>query len=124
MPNVSLDAAFVRTAVCPPGKTKIDYYDTSVTGFIVEIRPTGGKTYHLRYRDRHGKLRQHKIGDAKSLTFDKARQAAQKLRARVVLGEDPRRGTERTAIGAHPGTVQPRALHALRQRLQEELGVR
>lgn len=30
-----------------------------------------------------------KIGDAKSITFDKARQVAQKLRARTVLGENP-----------------------------------
>jgi integrase len=104
MPNVSLDAAFVRNADCPPGKSKIDYYDTAVTGFIVEIRSSGGKTYHLRYRDRHGKLRQHKIGDAKSLTFDKARQAAQKLRARVVLGEDP--AEERQILRAVPTLEQ------------------
>jgi len=34
--------------------------------------------------------RQHKIGDAKSITFDKARSTAEKLRSRVVLGESPR----------------------------------
>lgn len=100
MPNISLDAAFVRNAACPPGKSKIDYYDTAITGFIVEVRASGGKTYHLRYRDRHGKLRQHKIGDAKSLTFDKARQAAQKLRARVVLGENP--AEERNVLRSVP----------------------
>ena len=89
MPNVNLDAAFVRNAVCPEGKGKIDYYDNAVTGFILECRSSGGKTYYLRYRDSHGKLRQHKIGDAKSITFDKAKAAAQKVRARVVLGENP-----------------------------------
>ncbi len=89
MPNVNLDALFVRTAVCPPGKGKIDYYDNSITGFILEARGSGGMTYHLRYRDAHGKQRQHKIGDAKSISFDKARTAAEKLRSRVVLGEDP-----------------------------------
>lgn len=89
MPKVSLDAIFVRNATCPDGKSKIDYYDTNITGFIVEVRASGGKTYHLRYRDAHGKLRQHKIGDCKSLTFEKAKNAAQKLRARVVLGDNP-----------------------------------
>lgn len=89
MPNVSLDAIFVRNAVCPDGKGKIDYYDKSITGFIVEVRSSGGKTFHLRYRDTHGKLRQHKIGDAKSISCEKARQAAQKLRSIVVLGGDP-----------------------------------
>jgi len=89
MPNVNLDAVFVRNAVCPEGKGKIDYYDNSITGFILEVRSSGGATYHLRYRDSHGKQRQHKIGDTKSISFDKARTAAEKLRSRVVLGESP-----------------------------------
>lgn len=89
MPHATLDAQFVRTAVCPEGKSKVDYYDTAITGFILEVRSSGGKTFHLRYRDAHGKQRQHKIGDSKSLTFDKARQAAVQLRSQVVLGGNP-----------------------------------
>ncbi|WP_422846966.1 tyrosine-type recombinase/integrase [Acidovorax sp. M14] len=89
MPNVNLDAQFVRDAVCQEGRGKTDYYDNAITGFILEVRATGGKTYSLRYRDPHGKQRQRKIGDAKSITFEKARQAAEKLRAKVVLGESP-----------------------------------
>ncbi|MQU58542.1 tyrosine-type recombinase/integrase [Pseudomonas helleri] len=89
MPHAVLDAAFIRTASCPAGKKKVDYYDTTITGFILEVRESGGKTYHLRYRDAHGKQRQHKIGDSRSVTFDKAKQAAQVLRSRVVLGESP-----------------------------------
>ena len=89
MPNVNLDAAFVRSAICPEGKGKVDYYDNSITGFVLEARSTGGMTYYLRYRDPHGRQRQQKIGDAKSISFDKARSAAEKLRSRVVLGESP-----------------------------------
>jgi len=50
---------------------------------------SGGKTYALRYKDDHGRQIQHKIGDAKSISFDKAKNAAQVIRSRVVLGEDP-----------------------------------
>ena len=89
MPNVNLDAQFVRDADCQEGRGKTDYYDNAITGFILEVRATGGKTYSLRYRDPYGKQRQHKIGDAKAITFDKARQAAEKLRSKVVLGENP-----------------------------------
>jgi len=89
MANIALSAEFVRNAQCPEGKKKINYYDTVITGFILEVRETGGKTYALRYRDSHKKQCQHKIGDAKSVSFDKARKAAQMLRSRVVLGEDP-----------------------------------
>ena len=89
MPVVTLSAEFVRNAVCPEGKSKVDYYDTAITGLILEVRSTGGKTFSLRYRDPHGKQCQHKIGDAASISFDKARQAATVLRSRVVLGESP-----------------------------------
>ena len=88
MPIVSLSADFVRTVGCPD-KGKIDYYDNAITGFVLESRSSGGKTYALRYRDPHGQQRQHKIGDAASISFDKARQAATVLRSRVVLGESP-----------------------------------
>lgn len=84
MPKVNIDAQFVRDAVCLKGR-KTDYYDNAITGFILEVRATGGKTYSLRYKDDHGDLRQHKIGDAKSISFDKARVAAEKLRSEVVL---------------------------------------
>ncbi|MGV0986811.1 MAG: tyrosine-type recombinase/integrase [Limnohabitans sp.] len=89
MPMVQLSAHFVSTATAKPQAKKVDYYDQTITGFILEVRPTGGATYHLRYRDAHGRQRQYKIGDVKSLTFDKAKQAAKVLRSKVVLGESP-----------------------------------
>lgn len=89
MPVVTLSAEFVRNAVCPEGKKKENYYDTAITGFILEVRSTGGQTFALRYKDQHGRQIQHKIGDAKDISFDKARNAAKVLRSRIVLGEDP-----------------------------------
>jgi integrase len=88
MPSVTLDSNVVKTSVCPSGKNRFDLYDTAISGFILEVRPSGVKTYFLRYRDAYGKQRQHKIGDTKSLTFEQAKNAAQTLRARVVLGEN------------------------------------
>lgn len=89
MPVIDLSAAVVKSACCPEGKGKLDLYDSAITGFVLEVRPTGGKTYYLRYRDPHGRQRQHKIGDAKSISFDKARQAAERMRSSVVLGGNP-----------------------------------
>ncbi|MCB2183114.1 MAG: tyrosine-type recombinase/integrase [Desulfobulbaceae bacterium] len=89
MPIVNLNAQFVNTVTCPEGKKKENYYDTAITGFIIEVRATGGMTYALRYKDTHGRQCQYKIGDSKSISFDKARKAAQKIRSRVVLGENP-----------------------------------
>ena len=89
MPVLTLDANTVRNTLCPPGKKKIDLYDTAITGFIVEVRSTGFKTYYLKYRNARKQQRQYKIGDEKSLSFGKASSVAKKMRARVVLGEDP-----------------------------------
>lgn len=89
MPIVTLSAQFVNTATCPEGKSKENYYDTAITGFILEVRATGGKTYALRYRDSHDRQCQHKIGDAKSISYDKAKTAAQQIRSQVVLGGNP-----------------------------------
>ena len=88
MPLADLDAAFVRSVAIPTAG-KVDYYSKEITGFILEVRSTGGKTYYVRYRDPHGKQRQHKIGDSQSVSYDRARQAAERLRSRVVLGESP-----------------------------------
>jgi len=89
VPVIQLSAQVVQAATCIEGRAKTDYYDTAITGFILTVSALGSKVFSLRYRDQYGKQRQHKIGDAKSITFDKARQQAQKLRSRVVLGENP-----------------------------------
>jgi integrase len=90
MPKVELTAAFVRDAQCRPGAAKTDFYDTaSVTGFVLECRKSGGKTYYLRYSDSHGKLKQIKIGSIQDLSFDQAKRQAKKLRSQVTLGDDP-----------------------------------
>jgi hypothetical protein len=88
MPKVKLDAAFVAAARCEAGKRKTDYYDTAVTGFILEVRASGGKTFALRY-DADGRQRQHRLGAVGDVTFDKARKEAIRLRSQVVLGGDP-----------------------------------
>jgi integrase len=95
MPKARLDHMFCLTADCADGKRKTDYYDTTITGFVLEVRPGGGKTYYLRYQDGHGRQKQHKIAPYGDISFDKARKEAQRLRSEVVLGGDP--AAKRTA---------------------------
>ena len=89
MPVVQLSAQFCHSAACVEGRTKSDYYDTAISGFVLEVRSTGGKTYYLRYRDDHGRQRQFKLGSTKAISFEKARQAAQHALSRVTLGGSP-----------------------------------
>ncbi len=89
MPIVQLDATFVATASCPPGKRKIDFYSDTLPGFLLEVRASGGSTYYQRYHDQAGRLKAYKIGSAADLTYDKAKKLAMKIRSRAVVGEDP-----------------------------------
>jgi integrase len=89
MPVRKLDAAFVQQATCPPGVKKIEYRDTTIIGFSLEVRASGGKTYYLRYFTPSGRQRQLKLGGINDITFDQARKRAKELRAETVLGGDP-----------------------------------
>lgn len=89
MPKRKLDAAFCAAAACEAGKQRTDYWDVQITGFVLECRPGGGKTYTFRYFDIGGRQRQTKIGGYNDITFDQARRKAKNLRAETVLGENP-----------------------------------
>ena len=89
MPRLKLDATACLTAMCEPGKKRTDFYDTNVTGFVLEVRPSGAKTYALRYQDQYGRQSQRKIGNYADITFAQAQKLAKRLRAEVVMGGDP-----------------------------------
>jgi integrase len=89
MPIVSLSAGFVRRASCVPARKKVDYFDASQRGFLLEVRQSGGKTYYQRYTDEHGRERQYKIGPAEVLTLDQARRKGKQIVAEALLGADP-----------------------------------
>ncbi len=113
MPKTKLDNTFALIASCPEGKAKVDYWDTITTGFVLEVRASGGKTYYLRYQDGHDRQRQHKIGVYGDITFDQARKEAKRLRSEVVLGGDPgARKAERKAIPTYAEFVTEHLTHA------------
>ena len=89
MPIVKLDAAYCAAAECQYGKKKTDYWDKGLKGFVLEVLPSGGKTYYLRYSDEGGRQRQIKLGGWEDITFAAAKKKAQRLRSEVVLGGDP-----------------------------------
>ncbi len=94
MPKAILTSTFVRQSVCPSGVRRIDYFDAELPGFLLEVRPSGGKTYYQRYRDSRGRERQFKIGSARVLTLRQARIKARSILAEAVLGKDPQKERE------------------------------
>lgn len=109
MPKAKLDHVFALTARCEEGRKKTDYYDEAVTGFVLECRSTGGRTYYLRYEDAAGRQKQHKIGRYEDVSFAAAKKAAQRLRSEVVMGGDP--GATKAAIKAVPLYAELAAMH-------------
>lgn len=89
MPAITLDAATIPTLQCPPHKSHVSYFDTAITGFVVEVRPNGQGTYSLRYKDQYGKQRQYKIARTAEVSFAQARKEAIRIKSRVVVGKNP-----------------------------------
>jgi len=69
MPKVQLSQSFVAN---PPtiGKSKVDYFDSELPGFILEVRHTGKCTFYQRYRDKFGRLKQYRIGPTDAISLD------------------------------------------------------
>lgn len=111
MPKVKLDAQFALTAHCPPGRKKVDYWDTGTVcnGLTLEVRATGGRTWYLRYQDRHGKQRQYKIGRWEDVGWEQVRKKARQLRSEVTLGGNP--AEKKAAVKAVPTYAELAAQH-------------
>lgn len=116
MPKLKLDSANALLARCEPGKKKTDYYDEAVTGFVLECRSTGGKTYYLRY-DQDGRQKQHKIARFEDVTFAQAKKAAQRLRSEVVMGGNP--GAKKAEARAVPLYSELAAQHLADAKLHQ-----
>ena len=79
---------FVGSVSCPADQAKVVFFDKGCRALVLEVRPTGTKVFSLRYVDKRGKQRQHKIGNAQDISLDQARKQADKLRAKITVGED------------------------------------
>src|ERR1035441_410467 len=105
MPIVRLSPMFVRNANCPADHKKIDYFDTTMRGFMLEVRVSGGKTYYQRHTDERGRERQFKIGPADVLTLRQARRKAKQTKAAAILGNDPQMEREERRAGDRKSAV-------------------
>jgi integrase len=100
MAKAELNRRFVALSVCPPSRSKVDFFDLEQRGFMLEVRASGGKTFYQRYTDLRGRERQFKIGPADVLTLDQARRKARLVLAQALVGEDPQQ--QRRELRATP----------------------
>ncbi len=117
MPKIKLDHSTAAALKCEPGKKKQDFYCDTVTGFVIEVRSSGGKTYYLRF-DQDGRQKQHKIGRYEDISFASAKKTAQRLRSEVVLGGDP--AARKQEARAVPTYAELAAQHMADARLHQK----
>ena len=89
MPVVNLAQQVLKTLSCPASSKKVDYFDSSCKGLLLEVRVSGGRTYYLRFTDERGRNRQLKLGDARDISLGQAKQLADKARNQIAMGQDP-----------------------------------
>jgi integrase len=77
----------------------VTYFDQEIRGFGVRVKPSGAKSYILKYRNRFGQQRKLHIARVGDITPDQAREKATKLRGLIADGKDPvaSRNAERDA---------------------------
>lgn len=90
MPKQLLTQQFVDSPLsCEPGKSKVDFFDSKVTGLLLKVLASGKKTYYLRYSNLRGKVVEQKLASAENLKLADARKLAQEKLAQLAMGEDP-----------------------------------
>lgn len=85
---MKLTTTTVRAQTLPGGKSEAIFFDDDVPGFGLRLRERGSRTFVFQYK-LGAKQRRMALGVATALKLGEARKTAEKLYARVKLGQDP-----------------------------------
>src|SRR5262245_49310893 len=86
--NMKLTTKNIHTLPLPEGKKEHVYPDDAVPGFLLRIRKGGSRRLIFQYK-LGGVSKKITLGAVTGLDFAETRKTAERLYARVRLGEDP-----------------------------------
>ncbi|MDY0122962.1 tyrosine-type recombinase/integrase [Sulfurimonas sp.] len=101
--KTNLTQPFVKRIECEAGKSKQEFYDKEIQGFILEVRATGAKSFFIRTTV-NGKRTSKKIGDAKVMDIEAARVKAIKVKRAleeqkdIILGKSTKENKKPSVI--------------------------
>ena len=84
-----LTKRFVDSLKPDPSGKEVTYWDESLRGFGLRVRPTGGASWVAMYRTHEGRQRKLTLGRVGTLTPDEARKEARQKLAEADRGGDP-----------------------------------
>lgn len=73
MPKLRFTTDTIKRLKPPTDKAKEQYFDTDLTGFMIEVKNTGTKTYYYRYRV-NASQKMIRIGTTTELNFQQAKE--------------------------------------------------
>ena len=97
---MKLTSATVRKLALPAGRSEAIEFDDDIPGFGVRLREGGSRSYVFQYKI-GAKQRRMKIGLLSAMEIGKARAEAERLHAKVCLGQDPAGETAQSKATAH-----------------------
>ena len=87
MAEIALTQSIISTYQADTKKIRL--HDATQPGLFLEIRPSNGRTFYVRYKSPRGQWKELRLGSHPDLTLAQARQRAREVRAAALLGEDP-----------------------------------
>lgn len=88
MPVACLNQGVVERCLLQTPSRPVKHFDADLKGFFLELRPSGGASFGVRYYIR-GRARQLVVADARRTTVNDARAAAWQVLDLVRAGRDP-----------------------------------
>ena len=73
MPKLRFTTDSIKQLKPPTDKAKVQYFDSELTGFMLEVKNTGSKTYYYRYRVNTSQ-KMIRIGTTTELNFQQAKE--------------------------------------------------
>ena len=88
MPKAKFTTEFIKRLKPPTTKSKEQYFDTDLTGFMIEVKNTGTKTYYYRFRSDNSQ-KMIKLGSTTELNFQQAKEKYHELKENQHNPQEP-----------------------------------
>ncbi len=97
MPKLRLATDAIKRLKPPTDKPKEQYFDTDLTGFMLEVKNTGTKTYYYRYRE-NASQKMIRIGTTTELNLQEAKEKYLELKENQENPQEPSPQKEKPPI--------------------------